>query len=238
MKNVFKAIGWVVLELFTTVLSLAIIMLVFLFTGKTARPMDSIFLIVAVSDIIIALIALLICKAKKPNPVSEWKLFKLPPKAYIMPCAIAFTYSIFFLFISHNSTSSSVSLVTILLVLIISPVSNEIINRGVILNTLRKSFSPTKAIIISAIITFLLSLPAANVLSVVNNVILCVIMAIAYEKTGSLTVTIAAHSFALIPEFLRFIVPEIPDTIKIITAPLMLVTSTVLTIIWLKPQKT
>ncbi len=87
MKNILKALGWVVLELFTTIAAFLIILLVLLLSHTAniefakSNSLNLIFSVAAVSDIIIALIAVLACRMKKLNPASEWKLCRLPPKA-------------------------------------------------------------------------------------------------------------------------------------------------------------
>ncbi len=154
-----------------------------------------------------------------------------------MPCGIVFAYSAFFFLITHSSSDYSLSPAVILCFLIISPISDEIINRGVILNTLKKSFPAGKAIIISAVFHTLSAISKLNVLSVINSVILCIILSVIYEKTGSLRAAIAANAITVIFSILRYIVPEIPDFIKFTAAPVMLIVSVVLTAVWLKPKK-
>lgn len=243
MKNILKSAGWILLTFFLQTAMFIILLLIYAAVHSadsektTEQAMNIVYLATIISDIIIVAIALMICKAKGLNPVSEWKLYKLPPNAYIVPCVAAFCWSAFYLLIINKTVVGSALLLMAISLLAVSPVANEIIKRGIILNTLKRSFSAKNAIIISAVIFGLIRLPASGILAGIDALVICIIMAIIYEKTGSLWVGTAAHTAANLPYIILYILPEIPNPLRIGIALAMLATSAVSLMLWAKPKK-
>lgn len=257
MKNIFKAIGWTILNF---ILQFAIMLpfsISYVASGITddailnQKISENTFIFTIISNAVIVAIALLSCKIKKRKVSDEWKLSTRSPKNYVFPCIIAFTYSLFFFLATYDPIENSKSMIHIcaesynslalpmmaLTLLISAPFAEEIINRGVIMNTLKRSFSARISIIISAVIFGLIHIPAGGVILAIGAAIMGVILAIIYEKTDSLWVAITAHTVANLPDFIFYYSPEIHDTLRLAIALLSLVISAILLVIWLKPKK-
>ena len=188
---------------------------------------------------------------KKKKVKEEWKLFARPTKNYIIPCIIAFCYSLFFFLITYDPIANSKSMIHIcaesynsfalpmmaLTLLISAPFAEEIINRGVIMNTLKRSFSARISIIISAVIFGLIHIPAGGIVLAIGAAMMGVILAIIYEKTDSLWIAITAHAVANLPDFIFYYSPEIPNALRLVIALLSLVVSGILLVTWLKSKK-
>ena len=257
MKNIFKAIGWTILNFILQFVVMLPFSIAYVASGITDNAIlnqkisENTFTFTIISNAIIVAIALLACKIKKKKVKEEWKLFARPTKNYIIPCIIAFCYSLFFFLITYDPIENSKSMINIyaeshnsfalpmmaLTLLISAPFAEEIINRGVILNTLKRSFSARISIIISGIIFVLIHIPAGGIVLAIGAAIMGVILAIIYEKTDSLWVAITAHAVANLPDFIFYSSPEISNMLRITIALLSLATSAILLIIWLKPQK-
>ncbi len=257
MKNILKSIGWVILTFASQLIVQIVIGIAVAVTLTTEEPLYSqtimghTFLCSVIANLLLVLIAAIICKCKKLEIKKEWKFSKISAKAYILPCLIAFTYSLFFSLITYDPVSASQSVtyistdfygnfgipMMILALLISAPVTEEIINRGVIMNTLKRSFSAKTSIIISAVIFGVMHIMAGGVVLAIGAAVIGVILAVIYEKTGSLRAAIASHIVANLPDFILYPRPEIPDMLRIPLAVAMLIASAVLMIVWLKSKK-
>lgn len=257
MKSIFKAIGWTILNFILQFAVMLPFSIAYVASGITddailnQKISENTFLFTIISNTVIIAIAFLASKIKKKKVIEEWKLFTRSPKNYILPCIIAFTYSLFFFLITYDPITNSKSMIHIcaesynsfalpmmaLALLISAPFAEEIINRGVIMNTLKRSFSVRVSIIISAVIFGLIHIPAGGIVLGTGAAIMGVVLAIIYEKTNSLWVAIAAHMVANLPDFIFYSSPEINDALRISIALLSLAVSATLLIIWLKPQK-
>ena len=95
---------------------------------------------------------------------------------------------------AYELVESSITLVPfpmqLAAVVIIGPICEEIVFRKLAMNRLMKSFSPTTAIIISALLFGILH---GNFTQGINAVFIGIIIGYVYLKTGSLTVCIVSH---------------------------------------------
>jgi membrane protease YdiL (CAAX protease family) len=83
-------------------------------------------------------------------------------------------------------------ILALITVLLVSPIYEEIIFRGLILNALRERHSETLSIVISAI---LFSIVHLNLVQCVNTFLIGLILGLIYVKTESLYIVIFAHIF-------------------------------------------
>lgn len=257
MKNIFKAVGWVALTFLTQIIAQFIIGIVIAVTVTTEEPlysetlMGNTFLSTLIANLILVLIASIIYKCKKITIKDEWKLNKANVKDYIIPCIITFTYSVAFSFITYDPITASKSVtyisadyygnmgipMMILALLISAPITEEIINRGIIMNTLKRSFSARNSIIISAVIFGALHFLAGGITLAIGATLIGVIFAIIYEKTNSLWVAVVSHTIANLPDFILYPRFEIPNVLRITIAIISIFISITLLILYIKPKK-
>jgi len=235
MKNILKSIGWVVLNL---LLQGAVQML--FSVGAVANGISDKDLIMEwimnwlivetiISNLIFVIVAVLICRIRKAKSGKEWRLGKADAKAYIMPCLISFTYALFYNLITYDASANATTPIHIsagyfenwgipvlaLALLISAPITEEIMCRGIMMNTLKRSFSAKTAIILSSAIFGMLHIMAGGIGLAMGAMVMGLVLAIIYEKTNSLTIVIVAHAVANLPDFIFYSSPQINDVVRI-----------------------
>ncbi len=212
---------------------------------------DKLLITTIISNLLFVFIAVLICKIRKVNIKEDWKITKLNAKSYFMPCVIAFTYSMFYSLITYDATANASAATHIsanhysafaipmlaLALLASAPVTEEIMCRGIMLNTLKKSFSAKVAIIVSSAIFGVMHIMAGGITLAIGAFVMGLVLAIIYEKTSSLHVAIVAHTIANIPDFILYTSPQINDILRIALAISLLVISIICLLVWCKPKE-
>lgn len=143
------------------------------------------------------------CSFQKPPIINRYK----PGRTLIVCLLMLISYRLIYNFgISHIfdfSRNSSVvtstfnelfnfKILALITVLLVSPVYEEVIFRGLILNALRKRHSEVLSIVISAV---LFSIVHLNLVQCVNTFLIGLILGLIYVKTESLYIVIFAHIF-------------------------------------------
>ncbi len=235
MKNILKVIGWfviyIVLQLFVQLIpTIADVM-----SGITddvmlnELAMGRMFTTTIISNTLFVILAIVICKARKVNLKTEWKIKRSGFKAYIMPCLISFLYSISFTLITYSAeenVNSTIHLgsdsygvlgipLAIAALLISAPITEEVLSRAILISTLKKSFSRKTVVIISAVVFGTMHIMAGGLPLVIGGALMGLIFAVIYEKTNSLSIAIAAHAFANLPDFILYSSPQINPVLKI-----------------------
>ena len=256
MKNVLKCIGWVVLNLILQFMVQFIFSMCIVVSGTmdnvavNEMMMNNILATTIISNLLFVVAAMLISKIQKVKVKEEWKLENNSVKAYILPCVIAFFYSMFYTLITYDSTLNSTSVthssavsygifgipVLALALLISAPVTEEIMCRGIMMNTLKRSFSSGIAIIISSAIFGMIHIMAGGVSLAIGAFVMGLVFAIIYEKTNSLFIAIVAHAVANLPEFIFYASPQINDVLRITLAALFLGISGICLFVWCKQK--
>jgi len=254
-KSILKSIGWTALHVVLQFATMVLFFLICVFgKGITEQELlsdwvtNSTFLMTITASALFVVVALLSYRAKKVSAKEEWKVLKSKPKSYVMPCFIAITYSLFYALITYNAVASSNSLmqasikfydafgipIMVLALLIAAPISEEILYRGIVMNILKKSFSARSAVLISSILFGVMHLSAGGFHLAVGAVAMGFVLAVIYEKTGSLCVAVLAHAIANLPDFLLSGSPVVSDTVRIALAILFLIISLVSLVLWWK----
>lgn len=164
-----------------------------------------------VGDVIIVALAVIVVKSKRKRFRRSLHISTEPPMSFILPVITAFLYSAaaniligvvklpdFLQSGAGNLAAqmeSSNTVLNLIAVLIVAPIAEEIIFRGVIMTTLRRSFSSAMTIFLSALLFSLTHLMTGSILVVLFTFFGGLICALVYEKTGSLTIAIVAHIF-------------------------------------------
>lgn len=81
-------------------------------------------------------------------------------------------------------------------ILLVAPIAEELLCRGIMINELNKKFSINKSIIISAVVFGIMHLMAGGVILSIGAIIMGIILGIIYNITKSLRSTILVHSVA------------------------------------------
>lgn len=253
MKNIWKSIGWVLLNLFMQGIVQMIFSMAAMANGITDNAlimewlMDWLLVETIISNLLFVLVAVLICKIRKVKIREEWKITKNGVKSYIMPCLIAFTYAMFYNLITYDATTNATTAIHIssnyfgnfgipvlaLALLVSAPITEEIMCRGIMMNTLKRSFSAKTAIIVSSAIFGVIHIMAGGIGLAIGAMVMGLVLAIIYEKTNSLRIAIGAHAVANLPDFILYSSPQINDVVRIGLAVFMLVVSVGCLLGWL-----
>lgn len=170
----------------------------------------------------ILIIIIIIFRVRKTNIISETVLKKVPYKLYLIPSLIVFLYSaawnIWFekwlvdqsgsigerLAFQNEMIEQSMAFISewipyfgptliMLGIMIIAPLTEEIVFRGLIMSRLRRSFSFRKSVMISAIFFGLIHYMAGGVGLMVFALVGGILFGYTYEKSGSLFPAIVVH---------------------------------------------
>ncbi len=90
----------------------------------------------------------------------------------------------------------------LLSLLIFAPIAEEFIFRGIILKRLEKNFSPIVAILISGVVFGAIHFFAGGITLALGATFMGIIFGIIFAQTKSLILTIVAHAFANLPDFI------------------------------------
>ena len=257
MKNILKSIGWLILN----VALQFIVQLAFSISAVASGITDDALLnqwlnerllaVTVISNALFVVAAILICKLRRVKLKEEWQLCSPSAKSYIMPCIIALTYSMAFALFTYNAQTNAASPthisaehygafgipMLVLALLISAPITEELLCRGIMMNTLKKSFSAKAAILISSAIFGIMHIMAGGVVLAIGAFLMGFVLAVIYEKTNSLFIAVAAHIIANIPDFILYTSPQMNDVLRIALAVILLAVSVVCLILWCKPKK-
>ena len=138
----------------------------------------------------------------------------------ILSCSITLSFSFIFAIITANITfitSSQIAesfsyynkicsnlgfILEFVSLLVIAPITEEILCRGILFNILKQKFSCPISIIISSLIFGLMHILAGGIILAVSATILGILLCLIYQTTKSMKLTILAHSVANLPDFL------------------------------------
>ena len=256
MKSILKSIGWLILFLIIQIIIPSVFLIPDIKNGADDNTLETImserlFLTTIISSLLFVSVSIAIYKLRKLNIKDEWKMNNVNYKKYILPCIITFSYSLFYALITYTPYTNSTSDIhksvenygifgiplMILVLLVCNPITEEILNRAIIINTLKRSFNTNIAIIGSALIFGVLHFNAGGIILALGGFFIGLIFSIIYEKTNSLFVVIISHSVANIPDFILYSSPQIKNNLRIILAILALIISIILILIWLKRER-
>lgn len=234
MKNILKSIGWIALNFviqFLVQMGFSVCAVNRGIGDMAAMGrwvMDRLLLIVIVSNLVFSLIAWLIVRRKKETIREQWKLEKTSARDCLIGCVLAFAYSILFNLLTYNAAENPLSpthvsaaffgswrfAVLALALLVSAPVTEEILCRGIVMNTLKESFSPVWAMIGSSLLFGAMHLMAGGPELAVGAAAMGFVMALVYQKTNSLYAAILAHAVANLPDFILYASPDMGPALR------------------------
>lgn len=257
MKYIIKCIGWVLLNIVLQIVVQFGMSVYAVSRGMHEKAMvgqwimDNMLLAALIANAAFILSTVLIHKIKRVNIPEQWRLRKAKAINYIMPCVIAFLFSMSFSFITYDTSlgntlpiQASVDyynekaaflgiFLLVINLLVLAPVSEEILCRGIMITQLERKFPASTAIIISSLIFGVMHIMAGGFSLAVGAAIMGLLLGIIYVKTGSLCVAAAAHCAANLPDFIFMGVHRIDGTLKIVLAVVMLLLSLLCMLLWL-----
>ncbi len=166
---------------------------------------DHISLISGGAQLIYLIGAVLILRIRKVNLAGRCGIAPAQLKAFLLPCAAAFCFSVFsnvlqealpipkFLTGETNDMVGKSVIAFIAAIFIIAPITEEFVFRGLIMTTLRGAMGALPAVLVSALLFGMIHLMTGSVITCVHALLGGFIFGLAYEKSGSLFAAVAAH---------------------------------------------
>lgn len=240
MKQI-KTIGNSLLITFSFILFIVVFSSIAMMTIPNALTHAT--LISAMVQVLYLLLILLILYLNKINLKQRYGLSVVPYHTYFIPTLAAFCFSVSSnLFqemipvpealtssMEMDTTSNPVS--TFLTVLLIAPIVEETVFRGLIMTKLRQSLSVPCSIVISALLFGVIHIMAGGFITIIHAFLGGLIFALAYEKTKSLFPAIVAHIFGNLGGIVYTVIGNTSTIISSAIASLLLILAIILCII-------
>ena len=237
MKGIWKAIAYFVLYLGLTIVLQALLSVVFCAIGAANGLNDETAIIefannnvlgmTIISGILTVLILYLVFKLRKKEVKQEWELNQFKLKNVVLASLIAFSFSFIFALCTYNVSienslmiSKSVGfynevvplfgvIMMVVNLLVIAPISEEIVLRGIVYTRVEKTTNAVTAIIVSSILFGLMHLMAGGIVLVIGAALMALVFGYIFYKYKSLWVCIIAHAVANLPDFILYNKPDI-----------------------------
>lgn len=237
MKQVLKCIGWALLN-FALQMIVNIVYLIPVAAKMTAEEintygMDNLLMITMISNELFIAVMYLAGRIKGYRLKERWSIYKPQVKKLIFPMVSGFLFSLGFAFLTFNTSAgnslpilSSVSyfsekaafsgeMLMAVNLLVLAPIAEEMLCRGMMMNGLKERFSENTALVVSSVIFGAMHIMAGGPVLVIGCIIMGLLFGIVYKETGSLIAAIIVHSVANLPDFILMVLPEINDTLRL-----------------------
>lgn len=230
MKGILKGIGFFALYFVLTMLFQLFSSIVFMAFGAAGGIRDEDALMTFAnnnllgmtifSGVLIVIVFFVIFRLRKADVKKEWKLCCFKIKDVVLPIIVAFSYSFVFALITYNielensvmirnsaeyysGVCSGLGLVLMIMnLLIVAPISEEIVLRGIVYTRVEKTTNPVVAIMVSSLLFGLMHIMAGGPVLVIGAMLMGVVFGLIYYKTNSLLICFIAHSIANLPDFI------------------------------------
>lgn len=259
MKSILKSLGYLIFYLF---LQGFITSFSPIFGGAEAMKnpqkflSDNMILIATIANLVSVFILYLFFLLRKKKFTVEINPKKVSAKSCILPCIIAFSYSMSAFLFAYNAEFGNTEQMTqsvahfnetapflgeilkVLALLIVAPITEEIIFRGLILTRLQQKFSDTAAVIISGVLFGLIHIMAGGPLLVLIATLMGIVLGFIAVKTKSLFPAIFAHIAANLNDFVLSALPRLSGTAQYISAILFAMIFVVLFVLFFQKKAT
>lgn len=183
-----------------------------------------------ISGVLITLVFFMIFKIRKSNIRKEWKLQKTNLTLLLLSIIVSFSYStLFYLLTYNNSIENSLMIhnsaeyysnifsgfgiiMMIINLIIIAPLSEEIVLRGIVFTRIETTTNPITAIAVTSLLFGFMHLTAGGVILVIGAFIMGAMLGLIFYKTNSLLACFIAHAFANLPDFIFYAHPQISSS--------------------------
>lgn len=122
----------------------------------------------------------------------------------------------------------------IIALLIVSPITEEIICRGLILTRIQRNFNDTIAVLLSGLLFGIIHLAAGGAVLAAGAFVMGIIFGIICVKTKSLLPAIISHSIANVPDFFIAMLPDLSKSMQYLLIELFLTAFLVLMYLFVK----
>lgn len=259
MKNMMKAIGYLIYYVIFQILIISGIALILAISNNITSEIEinnfinnNALGLTIITNIVSILVLFIFFRIRKKKFLDEINFQKINLKNCILPALISFCYSMAFAMITHHMSftnqeqiSNSIAyyssivpnlgiILQIVALLIISPITEEIICRGLILTRIQRNFHNVIAILFSGLLFGIIHLVAGGITLSIGALIMGIIFGTIYVKTKSLVITIISHSIANIPDFIISLLPNLSKDTQCSLIIIFLLISILLFFIFIK----
>lgn len=237
MKKFFQAIGWIVFYMIfqMLVMSAAVMVLGSGAPGGAEAFLENhlLGLTIGVNILFVAVIGLMV-KIRRKDFFGQISLRAGGGRVCFWPCIIAFAYSMVFALLTctmefENAVQVQTSSayysqvlpglgvgLELLALLVVAPVTEELLCRGLVLKPLREQYGNTLAVLISGLLFGLMHGMAGGILLVAGSALMGIILGTICVQTNSLLPAIFAHAAANVPDFILQALPGSTETVRIL----------------------
>lgn len=198
--------------------------------------MNHLFLMTIIANIVALTIFILFFKFKKKNISKEWNLVSVKPKTYFLPCIALFLLSFAWTFATYDLSFANAEqmkkstafysnifpgfgiIMMAVTLLAAQPIMEEVLCRGIMLNTLKNSMPTETALLVSSLLFGIIHLMAGGIWLAVGATLMGICFGIVFVKTKSLYIAIAAHAFANLPDFIMPYLPQLATKTRTLSA--------------------
>lgn len=239
MKNLLKAIGYCIFYIVFSmvVMSLAASVLAMSGGAETEADVmnavyDNMLLLTIVSNLLSVAVLAFVFLLRKKNFAREINLRKAGGKAYLLPCLTAFSYSMAFSALTYGMTFNNAEqvaqsvnhysdmvpglgiVVQTAAMIVVAPVVEEIIFRGLVLTRLQRCFTNVISVAVSGVLFGLIHAAAGGFALIAGAAVMGIVLGTICVRTKSLLPAVFAHGAANLPDFLYAVLPELSGGIQ------------------------
>jgi len=238
MKSIIKSIGYILFYVLFQSIVISIIAMIVKNSVNDVSQMQNIINsntlgLAILTNILTILLLSLFFKLHKKRLYKETNIKLVDIKQCLLPCIIAFSASMIFSILTINLNFENENLIQnsvryysnimpflgiilqIIALLLVSPFTEEIICRGLILTNIQDKYNNVVAIIVSALLFGIIHFMAGGIILVIGSVLMGIIFGFIYVKTKSLLPAIIAHGVANIPDFIMAVLPKLSQSTSI-----------------------
>lgn len=244
MKGVFKGIGFFLLYFILMMIFQSLSSVVFMGTAAAKGLRDeqriveyannNLLGITIISGILTVLVFFLIFRIRKSNIKKELKLQKTSLTYLLLSIGAGFSYSLLFFLLTYNDSIENSLMIhrsakyyseifpglgiimMVINLIVIAPLSEETVLRGIVFTRIEAEANPAAAIIISSLFFGLMHLAAGGIILVAGSFIMGAVLGIIFYKTNSLFACFIAHAAANLPDLIFYAAPQLSKGLTII----------------------
>ncbi len=255
MKQVLKSVGWVAFNFILQMIVQSVFIMPSISPEMTAPQindyiMGNILLVSLISNIILIAVMIIVGKIKRPDLKTRWSISKPDWKNTVFPMFSAFLFTLGLCCATDGTELGNSNLILksvdyfsgkvpflgvmmmIINLLILAPIAEEIMCRGIMVNELKTKFSPVISMVISAVIFGAMHIVAGGFYLVITAAVMGLIFGLTYIKTGSLISAIIVHAAANIPDFIFMVLPTMEGILKVVLTAVCFLGSAFVLEIW------
>ncbi len=261
MKNFLKSIACLIFYFAVQFIMQMVFMLFGVVSGIQSESglmefsMNHLLLMVILSNMVTIILLALLLKFHKKCIKEEWSLVPTKIRICISPSISAFLLSFAWALVTYNLSFANAKqieksaafysnifsglgvIMMALTLLVVQPVMEEILCRGIILNKLKNSMPEWTAVLLSSLLFGIIHLMAGGLWLTIGAAVMGVYFGIVFVKTKSLYAAILAHSFANLPDFIMSYLPKLEFVARIALASVCAALSFIIMILFMKMQK-